>query len=125
MTSSARRCSLKIMSPEMSTTDVLIVDASEDCRDVLRTLLERRGVRTNEATEVEQGLEMISQHQPRVIVLDLDHETHDDEQLPVLYQQCAERQDAALVILGRARALGDAYPPERILAKLQRQRTLC
>ena len=70
---------------------VLIVDRSEDSREVLRTVLEKRGVRTWEATEARQGVELARQHHPQVIVLDLD--TGDTEQQEIRDQYQAESNE--------------------------------
>jgi hypothetical protein len=51
---------------------VLIVDRSEETREVLQTALERRGVRTLAAGRTEAGLELARRHHPELIVLDLD-----------------------------------------------------
>jgi CheY-like chemotaxis protein len=51
---------------------VLIVDRSEETREVLRTVLERRGVRTLAADRANRGLELARRHQPDLIVLDME-----------------------------------------------------
>jgi CheY-like chemotaxis protein len=51
---------------------VLIVDRSEETREVLQAVLERRGVRTLAAGKAKKGLELARQHRPDLIVLDLD-----------------------------------------------------
>ncbi len=51
---------------------VLIIDESDDTREVLRTILERRGVEIVEAEEAEQGLNLASCCDPDLIVLDLE-----------------------------------------------------
>jgi DNA-binding response OmpR family regulator len=51
---------------------VLIVDRSEETREVLQIALERRGVRTLAAGRAEKGLELAQQHHPDLIVLDLE-----------------------------------------------------
>ena len=51
---------------------VLIVDRSEETREVLQTVLERRGVRTLAAGRTDVGLELARRHQPDLIVLDLE-----------------------------------------------------
>jgi CheY-like chemotaxis protein len=51
---------------------VLIVDPSDDTRQVLRTVLERRGWQIAEACEAQQGRSLADQLQPHVIVLDLE-----------------------------------------------------
>ncbi len=52
--------------------NVLIVDRSEETREVLQTVLERRGVRTLAASKAEAGLELAERHHPDLIVLDLE-----------------------------------------------------
>ncbi|MDX1943898.1 MAG: hypothetical protein SFU86_00710 [Pirellulaceae bacterium] len=49
---------------------VLIVEPSADEREVLRTVLARRGLRIFEADQAAEGLELARQHRPAVIVLD-------------------------------------------------------
>jgi hypothetical protein len=51
---------------------VLIVDQSEETREVLQTALERRGVRTLATGRAEKGLELARRHQPDLVVLDLE-----------------------------------------------------
>jgi CheY-like chemotaxis protein len=51
---------------------VLIVDRSEETREVLRTVLERHGVRTLAADRAKTGIELARRHQPDLIVLDLE-----------------------------------------------------
>lgn len=58
---------------------VLIVDRSEESREVLRTVLERRGLDIFEATEARQGLELARKHRPEVVVLDEESESANDE----------------------------------------------
>jgi DNA-binding response OmpR family regulator len=52
---------------------VLIVDGSDDSREVLRTALARRGMRTFEAAQAAYGLELARRLKPDLIVLDLEH----------------------------------------------------
>jgi hypothetical protein len=51
---------------------VLIVDRSEETREVLQTVLERRGVRTLAAGRADAGLELARRHHPDLVVLDLE-----------------------------------------------------
>jgi CheY-like chemotaxis protein len=51
---------------------VLIVDPSEESREVLQTALERRGLRTFSAGEARRGLDLARRHHPDLIVLDLE-----------------------------------------------------
>jgi CheY-like chemotaxis protein len=51
---------------------VLVVDRSEETREVLTTALERRGCRIFAASRARRGLELAREHQPDLIVLDLE-----------------------------------------------------
>lgn len=59
---------------------VLIVDRSQETREVLQTALERRGVRTLAAGRAEKGRELARLHQPDLIVLDLELDDSSAEQ---------------------------------------------
>ncbi len=85
---------------------VLIVDASKDSRDVLRTILERRGVRILEAQEARRGLEVLREYHPDVVVLDLESSSADDEAVQAAYDFEVESSNASLVVLGNLRAHG-------------------
>ena len=54
------------------THSVLIVDRSEETREVLQTALGRHGVRTLAAGGAKAGVELARRHQPELIVLDLE-----------------------------------------------------
>lgn len=88
---------------EDSQRSVLIVDRSAESREVLRTVLARRGVRIFEADGAEQGLELCRQHHPEVVVLDLDSEAADDERVRGEYQSQADAGESSLVVLGTVR----------------------
>jgi DNA-binding response OmpR family regulator len=51
---------------------VLIVDQSEETREVLQTALARRGVRTLATGHAAEGMELVRRHQPDLVVLDLE-----------------------------------------------------
>jgi hypothetical protein len=51
-----------------------IVDPSEETREVLQTVLRRRGMKTLATGRIEQGRNLARQHQPDLIVLDLELE---------------------------------------------------
>ena len=51
---------------------VLIVDRSEETREVLRTALERRGMHILATSRAQRGRELAQQHHPDLIVLDLE-----------------------------------------------------
>lgn len=79
---------------------VLIVDESEDSRDVFRTILERRGVRILEAPEARRGLEILREQHPEVVVLDLENCAADEAAVQSAYGAEVESTNATLVVLG-------------------------
>ena len=79
---------------------VLIVDRSDDSRDVFRTVLERRGVVIYEAQGARQGLEMLRRHRPEVVVLDLESEAADDASVQAAYGSELASHNAEIVVLG-------------------------
>jgi DNA-binding response OmpR family regulator len=83
---------------------VLIVDQSEDAREVLRTVLQRRGVQIYEASAVRVGLELASQYQPDVIVLDAETVSPQDHGVCGGFDDHARRDNTALVLLGTLRS---------------------
>jgi CheY-like chemotaxis protein len=82
---------------------VLIVDCSEESREVLRTVLARRGLRILEASEARAGLELARRHHPGVIVLDLETESADDDGVRAQYDAQSEREGSWLLVLGSSR----------------------
>ena len=95
---------------------VLIVDRSADNREVLRTVLQRQGLRIFEAPEAEQGLELARTHQPDVIVLDDECEASAPGRFT---RECDSKpgvESPRLVILGRFPA-GSGSHASRQVAK--------
>ena len=86
---------------------VLIVDESADSREVLRTVLEHRGLRILEASQPREGLELARQHQPDLIVLDLEPDSTPPEFPSELAAQSTHQ--TPLVLLGSARRIA-AHP---------------
>lgn len=84
-----------------SQRSVLIVDESADSREVLRTVLERRGMKILEASQAKEGLDMARRHQPDLIVLDLELEASPPEFPSELAAQSTHQ--TPLVMLGSAR----------------------
>ena len=94
---------------------VLIVDSSAENREVLRTVLARRGLRIFEAEEAERGLELAREHHPDVIVLDVESQAA-EASLEEKFGAETSEQQTSLVILGKARqAMADARA--RVVAK--------
>jgi CheY-like chemotaxis protein len=94
---------------------VLIVEPSADDREVLRTALERRGLRILEAAEPQAGLQLAREHQPSVIVLELDGQAS-DEGLPAAFDSQVAGDDHSVIILGKARR-SDRLPADQVIAK--------
>ena len=85
----------------MPIPSVLIVDSSDDNREVLRTVLSRRGMRTIEADQAEQGLELARIHRPNVIVLDIDDEQFGSEKISDHFADEAGDARSQLIVVGR------------------------
>jgi CheY-like chemotaxis protein len=95
---------------------VLIVDRSAESREVLRTLLERRGAATLEAEHPEEAIQLADQYHPDVIVLDADSDPTAgaaSEDLRAL----AARRDTPVVILGTIRRGAVQFWPGQIVPK--------
>ncbi len=105
-----------------SRTSVLIVEQSPEARDVLRTALEKRGHQIFEADGPETGLEMTRQHQPDLILLDLECETAGQLVSPEQFAAAAA-DSASLVMLGAARR-GQRLPAGSLIAKPYHYRPL-
>lgn len=82
---------------------VLLVDKSDDSRDVIRTVLERRGVEIYEAPSARTGLELLREHRPDVVVLDLEADAAEDAQVRAAYDSELASNSAEMVILGNLR----------------------
>jgi CheY-like chemotaxis protein len=100
---------------------VLIVDPCEENRDVLRTALARRGVRTHTAGACEEGLALARAHQPQLIVLDLEVATVAVEGLcdPAASQPGATPQGdpPSIVVLGTCRRTRQSLPGGEFVSK--------
>jgi len=95
---------------------VLIVDRSDECREVLRTVLQRRGLTILEAREAREGLELVRRFHPLVVVVDVES-SGDDAGRRELFAQ-SETSHSAVVTLGKLPRLAAlAPPPDRNVAK--------
>jgi len=86
---------------ERRSASVLIVDRSEESRDVLRTILENRGVNILEAKQGVEGLELLREQHPSVVVLDLEVDEGDPAGLLGAFEDESRRNETSLVMLGR------------------------
>ncbi|HJN10496.1 MAG: hypothetical protein QF918_04195 [Pirellulaceae bacterium] len=90
------------------TSSVLVVDEYSDSLEILRTILELRGVSVLEARAANTGLEVMRAEHPRVVVLDLDDASADDEAIQSAFEDETRRCESSLVILGKARMKGNS-----------------
>ena len=90
-----------------SRQSVLIVDSSEETREVLQTALERRGLRILSADRARRGLELARRHHPDLIVLDLEVEDAGgdarDENPSAPFVEHSRSDHVGLVLLGSLR----------------------
>jgi DNA-binding NtrC family response regulator len=95
---------------------VLIVDSSEETREVLQTALERRGLRTFSASRADQGLELARRHHPDLIVLDLELDQSGREDFSGPFAEQSRSGLARLVLLGNLRR-PESLPEGEFIAK--------
>jgi CheY-like chemotaxis protein len=100
----------------MTSPSVLIVDASPDNREVLRTVLARRGLQILEAGAAQEGLEMAREHHPDVIVLDLEADRVDAEAVREQFSAEATNYDSRLIVLGKVRR-GPTFAGGHVISK--------
>ncbi len=101
----------------VSEPSVLIVDRSEENREVLKTVLERRGCRIFSADRPERGLEIARQIRPDVIVLDLELSEASPEELCAPFARESEAHSTNLVVLGSLRRSRQALFQGEFVAK--------
>ena len=81
---------------------VLVIDQLDETREVLRTVLQRRGIEILEARRADRGLQLAKMHRPDVIVLDLDTESASADSAGVSseFDKQARLSDTSMVLLG-------------------------
>ena len=82
---------------------VLIVDRSEETREVLQTALERRGLRIFSASRAQRGLEMARTLHPDLIVLDLELDGPAAEDFSAGFAAQSRADHTQLLVLGSVR----------------------
>jgi CheY-like chemotaxis protein len=87
-----------------SRRSVLIVDRSQENREVLQTVLERRGLRIFTADAAQEGLALAHRHRPDMIVLDLELDDSGPEALCAPFAEQSRINHGQLVMLGSLRA---------------------
>ena len=108
---------------------VLIVDHSDDTREVLQTALARRGLRTLAASEAGAGLELARRHRPDLIVLDLELDDTGPDRLAARFARpfggdspcpddgTARGDQTRLVMLGSLRRVPAGLPDGEFVPK--------
>jgi CheY-like chemotaxis protein len=97
---------------------VLIVDRSPETREVLQTVLERRGVRTLAAGRADMGMELAERHHPDLIVLDI--ETCDagiPQALCDAGEASVSQYEPSIIVLGSVRGQCEPLPGGEFLSK--------
>ncbi len=79
---------------------ILIVDPSLDSRQVLRTLLERRGARIWETARIRHACQLARRERPDVIVLDGDGRNRTSGEALEDLNGFASRSSTPIVVLG-------------------------
>lgn len=95
---------------------VLLFDSSPDTSEVLRMVLERRGIRILEASELEDGLRIARSQQPDLIVLDTE-DVPQGAAIRAAFAEESRKSRAALLILGRVDARESLPDCGRVIAK--------
>ena len=96
---------------------VLIVEPSEDSREVLQTALERRGMRVFWASLSTPPREMVPPDRPDLIVLDLELADSTLEDVSARFAQQARTEQTPLVILGSVRRDHAGFADGEFVAK--------
>lgn len=95
---------------------VLLFDSSPETSEVLRMVLERRGIRILEASELEDGLRIARSQQPDLIVLDTEDAPR-GAAIRAAFAEESRQSHAALLILGRLDACENLPDEGRVIAK--------
>ena len=96
---------------------VLIVDQSEENREVLRTVLERHGVRIITASHTKEGADLARRHQPDVIVLDTEYESSELRIFCGEDGEDSKYSKSSMILLGKVRRNPPNVPQGEFFAK--------
>lgn len=96
---------------------VLIVDASRESRDILKTLLHRQGAETLEARNAKTATELTKDRNPDVIVLDEESTQGLSTEAKEGLGQTASRSSIPIVVLGTARRQISPFPTGELVTK--------
>ena len=96
---------------------ILIIDESDESREILRTLLERRGLTTLEAPRPEQAVELANRHRPDLIVFDADSDQTADLEATADLGSAASQNHTPIVVLGTVRKYRERLSTGQFVAK--------
>ena len=96
---------------------VLIVDRSEDTREVLQTALNRRGVQTFTAKHTAEGVELDRRHRPDLIVLDLEIDDVNLEHATPPFWAGRADNIVPIILLGNLRCNQPKIPGSEFVSK--------
>jgi len=103
---------------------VLIVDRSAESRDVLASLLARRGAEVLEARETAAAATMAAVSAPHLIVVDGDATAADPQGGDLQLAAVAARNAVPIVVVGAIRRRASPLPVEQFVAKPYHYATL-
>jgi len=95
---------------------VLVVDPSGETREVLQTVLQRRGMNVLGAEGPRRGLALARQHHPDLVVLDMETESSDEARSASLCDQSLA-DGRSVIVLGQIRRGVPVRQGEEFLAK--------
>ncbi len=101
----------------ISNPSVLIVDEQEETRQVLRTVLERRGMQILEASRADRGLELARHHHPNLIVMDVELKTASPPDVSAGFEAEASEHDTPVILLGSVRQGQSRLHSGQVVAK--------
>lgn len=96
---------------------VLIVDEQEETRQVLRTVLEPRGMQILEASRADRGLELARHHHPDLIVMDVELQTSSPPDISAGFVAETAEHDTPVILLGSVRQGKTRLPEGQVLSK--------
>jgi len=96
---------------------VLIVDASRESRDILRTLLDRQGTEILETAQVQEATAIADRQQPDLIVCDADGDRSPAKWATRRLACQASRSAIPIVVLGTVRRDFSPLPGWDLVAK--------
>jgi DNA-binding response OmpR family regulator len=96
---------------------VLVVDRSQETREVLRMALAGSGTHVLEASRPDEGLRLAREHHPDVIVLDLDVAAESGEGIAADFDAESQARETALVLLGSARRTRKGFHAGQFVSK--------